>query len=40
MSQIFTIHSIEKCEFCKEIKAEVGVNQYRCINCGNTEDNF
>ena len=40
MSQIFSVHDIEKCEFCNEEKIEIGLNTFVCPNCRNTEDNF
>ena len=40
MSQIFSLHSKEICEFCNEDMTEIGVNKYICLNCNNTEDNF
>lgn len=40
MSQIFTIHNVERCEFCDDVKTEIGINSYICMNCQNTEDNF
>lgn len=40
MSQIFTTHNIEKCEYCGEVKTEIGINSYVCFGCNNTEDNF
>ena len=40
MSQIFSVHEVEKCEFCDEVMAEIGINKYICLNCRNSEDNF
>lgn len=40
LSQIFTIHDVEICELCESEKIEIGVNQFICPNCHNTEDNF
>ena len=40
MSQIFSIHEKEICEFCNEEKIEIGVNQWICPSCRNIEDNF
>ncbi len=40
MSQIFSLHDVEKCEFCNEEKTKIGVNQYICLSCSNSEDNF
>ena len=40
MSQLFSIHDIEKCEFCNEEMTEIGVNKFICPSCRNTEDNF
>ena len=40
MSQIFSLHEKEICEFCNEEKIAIGVNQYICLSCNNSEDNF
>ena len=40
MSQIFSVHDIEKCEFCDDEMIEIGVNKFICRNCQNQEDNF
>ena len=40
MSQIFSIHDKELCEFCNEEKVEIGLNTFVCTNCMNIEDNF
>lgn len=40
MSQIFSIHTAEKCEFCNEEMIEIGINKYVCPGCRNQEDNF
>ena len=40
MSQIFSIHEKELCEFCNEEKIEIGVNCYICTSCSSREDNF
>ena len=40
MSEILSFHNVEKCEFCDEVMAEIGINKYICLNCNNIEDNF
>jgi len=40
MSQIFTLHSKEICEFCNEEMVEIGLDKWVCPVCRNQEDNF
>jgi len=38
MSQIFTTHSKERCEICKESMIELQVGRYKCVCCGAKSD--
>ena len=38
MSQVFTIHSKEKCIICNETLLELQVGRFKCVHCGAGSD--
>lgn len=40
MSQIFSVHDLETCEICGEVKSEMKDHAYICTSCGSQLDDF